>query len=742
MKVFNLAYNAKVKIGEHFYDCPAPPKKKEDILFYNESPENAYWKRKTNYPDIWNFFSPYKTKVDKEATVYNEDKTELLTLSKSDTKIIKEIYEQEINNRLNGVFFRNGNELEYLTGANWFTLQHCKMFGNTSNGGYGRFFKFQRDVFYLMEIMWHPDILGLYISKAKKTGITQIIDGGYCVDMATRKEEWLIGFMSRTQGVGIDNNMKLFLYAFDSLPLALKPRVGFRGDKSGSIDFTERGKLNSSKASASDVLNTKVFCVPTAEHSFDSHFMNIIRFDEFPKYWQDSKQEPKEVFIKNKAGAKDQEVFRGRIIISSYPPEVDDIGSKQGEKIYLESKLSTMKNGKTISELICYHIPAFRSLKSCINEYGDCDEKLASSKIAQERDRVKGDKKALLAIIRQNPNDELEAFGSSGESSVFDKAYLTMCKFDLIKAIGEAVVPFWVEGNLIWEIGLWEAGKKDKRPNGVFCPVRFVPLTEEEILQGKSGTVRVYHKLPLEQRNMPVKLGKDDLGNVICPVKFNNFSGCDPINYADSQDVEEGSKQSIYCMNLHDERLNTMHREIVTKVFSMEYFARPELAESGYQDLVKWIIYTGSLMLLEGNTPVFFTRLMNEGLGNYMIVRHEEGYLTKWDMTLKKGDYKSVKRTADNGKDTLMEQLIESIKNFIYRSEDDESQQYAKTIKSVTLLEQYMDFKPKDTKKFDKVMGSGYTLICYDTYLAIQDRLPDHSYAEAAIRALFAATER
>lgn len=320
MRVFNLNFNPAVKIGEHVYQIPTVPTKKEDILFYNDSKSGAYWRRKTDYPEIWYYFVPHKTKINQEATIFNEDRTELNSVSKVDTKIIEAIYADEINKRVNGVFFRNGDELEYLTGSNWFTLQHCKMFGNTNNGGYGSFFKFQRDVFYLMEIMWHPDILGLYLSKAKKTGITQIIDGGYCVDMATRKEEWMIGYMSRTQQVSVENNFKLFLYAFDSLPMSLKPKVGFRADKSGSIEFTERGRLGKAKSGSSEVLNTKVFCVPTAEHSFDSHFMNIIRFDEFPKYWQDSRMSPKEVFIKNKSGAKDQDVFRGRIVASSYPP--------------------------------------------------------------------------------------------------------------------------------------------------------------------------------------------------------------------------------------------------------------------------------------------------------------------------------------------------------------------------------------------------------------------------------------
>lgn len=742
MKIFGLNYKDEVRIGEHIYPVPKPPSKKEEILFYNQTFDNSFWKRKIDYPEFWYFFSPYKTLVDKEATLYNEDRSELIELSKQDTKIIREIYKREIDNRTNGVFFKNGNDLEYLTGDNWFTLQHCKMFGNTKNGGYGLFYKFQRDVFYLLELMWVEWCLGLDISKAKKTGITQIIDGGYAVNKGTMMEEWLIGFMSRNQDVAIDNNMKLFLYAFDSLPLPLKPKVGFRGTKSGSIDFAERGKLNSPKNNATDVLNTKVFCVPTLEHSFDSHFMNLIRMDEFPKYWQDSKKEPKEIFRNNKAGAKDQDFFRGRVIISSYPPEEDDIGSKQAEEIYLKSKLATMKYGKTETELICYHIPAYKSLKSCIDKFGDCDERKAMQIIMENRDRVKKDKKALLAEIRQNPNDEMEAFGSGGATSVFDTVYLNQCKFDLINEINSSVVPLWKDGWLVWENGLWEVGKKDKRPPGVFCPVKFVQITEQEILEGKKTSIRIYKDMPNELKNLPLKLGVDAMGNLLFPEKFTNVLGGDPISYADAAEVEEGSMQSLWVMNMHDEALNTMHRSIVTKIFMMEYFDRPELAEQAYQDIVKLIIYTGSLSLIEGNSRSTYTRLMNEGLGNYMIIKHKDGYLTKWDISMEKNDYKSVQRTKNASQNEIMEMIIEVIKSYTFRSEDDAMNQYAKTIKSIRFFEQCCKFTPEDTKEYDIVMGAGYTLIAYEVYRAILAQVKDGYFDEIAIRALFSASER
>jgi len=743
-KVFGLNYNSKILIGEHEINLKPAPKKKDEILFYNFKTENAFWDRNKiikDYPEIWFKFVPYKTLIDTDATLYNQDGTELLQLSKDDSDIIRKLYRREIDRRLNGVFFRNGDELEYLTGSNYFTLLWCKMFGNTRNEGYGLFYKYQRDVFYLLDYIWtDPNILGIYLSKAKKTGITQIIDGGYCVDLATRKEEWLIGFMSRSQEVAIENNMKLFLYAFENLPASLKPKVGFKAAKGGNIEFTERGKVSGTKQ-ATDVLNTRVFCAPTAEHSFDSHFMNIVRLDEFPKYWQDSKQEPKEVLTGNKAGVKDQDEFRGRVIISSYPPEVDDIGSKQGEEVYYSSKLSTKKYGKTESELICYHIPAYQSLKSCIDKYGNCDEKKASQIISENIERIKKDKKAVLAYIRQNPNSEREAFGSNSASSCFDSVYLADVLFDLEEEIRYAAKPLYAAAKLVWDNPMWETGKRDARPPGVFTTVSLVPATEQELLDGVAFPLKNFQTIPLEDRNVPLRTGRDELGNILAPLRFKYFVGNDPVSYTNEDDVDSPSMQSIYVMNMHDEDKNYRFRELVTKIIISEYNFRQPLAQASYEDVVKMIIYYGGLIAVEANSPLTYTRLKNEGLGNYLIVKHKDGYFRRWGVDLEDNDYKGIIRSKNASQNELMETLVELIKHYIFKPEEGQNE-YARTIKSIKLLQQLIKFDPFKTRKFDTVMGFGYCLLAYNVYQNELNSNINDFVDSISIKAAFAALDR
>lgn len=724
-----LSYQQKVIIGEHVITLPPPPKDRRDVLFIDDCAEDAVWRRRIEYPEVFTNFCPFRTKTDKDYTKWDDNTGELLWLSFDDTKIVRQIYSEIIANRRKGVFFRNGDDLEYLTGSNWFTLDHCKMFGNSKNEGYGLFYKYQRNIFYLLEYMWAVWCLGLDISKAKKTGITQIIDGGYCVDMGTSMFEWMIGFMSRNQEVAIENNMKLFLHAFDNLMLPLKPKVGYKAAKGGNIEFTEMLKKNASIQGGQEVLNTKVFCVPTAEHSFDSHFMNIERMDEFPKYWQDSKKEPKEIYRNNKAGAKDQDEFRGRIILSSYPPEEDDIGSEQAAEVYRQSKMSTMKHGKTESELICYHIPAHESLKSCIDKYGDCDENKAREILNNNRDRVKNDRKALMAEIRQNPMTEDEAFGSNTAGSVFDPGRMAEITHNINERKNGSPVAPYLEGKLEWKNWRWELGLKNKRPKGEFGDVVFVPLTTEEMERGETGRLRIYRDVPTNVRNACLRNGRDEFGCIIPPQVFSYVLGADPTSHAAASEVIQGSVNSYTVLRRKDDQLNAATRSAASWTLDLQYFFRPELPDEAYEDLVKLIIYTGSINIVEANMPEFATRLIAEGLGRFMIVKDKEGNKCIWERWMglageSEKQYHLI-RTTSNNPDTkiILESFVRLMIVYIQRPQSGEYD-YGMTLWDERVVEQMKKItkvweKGGSTKLFDAFISFGYALLADDIYTGL-----------------------
>lgn len=738
-------YKQRIMVGEHIINLPALTKNKSEVLFVDNKPEDAYWRRitdKESFPDLWFDFVPYLTKLNQVATIYNQDGV-LISLNEEDTKIINRVYVREMHRRLYGVFMKNKSDIIHLTGDHYFSLQHMKMYG--VEGEYGSFWKFQAEIMYIIRHCWlSPDILGAFFAKPKKTGVTQLLVG-YYLNKSTMTAQQQMGIMSKKGQDAVDTNMMFFFHAFDSLVSAFKPRVSNRAEATGMINFAEKAyrgnDLSKMKSGDGGFLNTKVMAVPTKPAAFDSPLIHDAWFDELPKTYKESKIEPKKIFDTNKEAVKIQSRFNGRVWISSYANEENDIGHEQTKNIYNESKLDTMQYGRTGSGLICHHIPAFNANIECIDKYGDCDQPKAIEITNRERNRLKKDKKAYNDALRQYSFDEKEYWGSSGFSVVFDTVGISEVKFELEKEIRESPIPLWEEGNLVWTNPMWEIGKKDKRPPKVFCPVRFVPLTEEEKLSGKSGKIRMFKGIPYDQQNYPLRIGIDEVGNLLPPSKFKYFSGVDGTQYADSDDVEDPSMQSSFVINMHDDKKNSMHRDIVTKVPIYEYNARPDLAEEAYQDVVKQIIFFGCLTVVEANAPHIYTRLKNEGLTNYMIVKHKEGYFCRWTNRLEDNEYTGVKRSKNQAQNELMETIIELIKHYTYRGDGFEMQ-YTRKIKSVELLDQFCNFKVEDTRKYDRVMSFGYCLLAYETYRAELSVPRVEELNDGAVRALFGALSR
>ncbi len=170
-----------------------------------------------------------------------------------------------------------------------------------------------------------------------------------------------------------------------------------------------------------------------------------------------------------------------------------------------------------------------------------------------------------------------------------------------------------------------------------------------------------------------------------------------------------------------------------SKILISEYYDRPELPDEAYEDLVKEIIFLGKLNIVEANAPYVATRLLEEGLGYYMIVKDENGILTTWKRHMglpheSEKSYQLIRTTANSNNKEMLETIVRLIKNYIERARAGEKD-YGATIKAERLLEQLMNFDPEDTKLFDLVMAFGYCLLCYEIYVSLRYN-PDNDYSD------------
>lgn len=742
MEVFGLNYSQIIQVDEHTVILPEPPKDKSEILFINKSAKNAYWQRDTNFPDYFFHFLPYRTELYADATLYDENGI-LLSLNIEDSEKFITLFKREINRRKNGVFFRNGDDLEYLTGHHYHLLQWAKIKGQDFD--YAKFRKYQRDFFYLIEHCWQdPNILGSYCSKPKKTGITQIMASGYFLNYSTLNRGKLLGVMNFKLEKAIQNNMGVYFYSFDNMPECFKPIIKSRTN--GSIEFdipVNRSRNPAKPFNGADALGTKVYASSTKEAAFDSDKPHVIWLDELPKYDKESGIQPAICFDKNSAAVQEPGKYTGRIFITSYPPEENTPGFFQCRDLYSNSKLKTKSKilQRTTTGMICFHISSVNSYPDNFDEYGNCDTRKSYEQNEAERDQARqsNNKQKLQSLIRQAARNEREAWYMGTQGSIFDPLRLAILEQDLDEKLRSG--KYFKQGELQWVVPLWEAGRKDKRPKGVFDRVKFVETSEHDLQNGKTGRYREYYEVLNIWKNLPLTTGRDDYNNVLPPKKFNMVGAVDPTDFRDTGNATEGSTNSMHAMAVHDETMNTYNRSVVTKIFNCEYFYRPDNPEEFYQDVVKFIIYTGALVIVEANNGWLAERLEDEGLGHYMLFKNSDGILCKYKANHKqtKNPLKHIRTLKSGGVDTVADFIL-YIKNYIQEADKNLGEiDYGEMIHSERLIKQLMDFDPDDTKRFDLVITMGYTLMAHENYLILMHDKSDKMYEASAISQIYQA---
>jgi hypothetical protein len=716
-----------IQIGEHAVAIPEP-KKKDEILFLDQ--KDPCWNREEalkDYKPIWYDFVPGRdgTRLYQDATLYNQD-GELVSLNKEDSDWIIWCYEREWYRRTYGVHFKNGNIIDYLTGDHWFILAWCKTKRPDKISDYFDFRYFQAEYLYLIRHVNNTAIIdGLDLSKPKKTGITNI-HWLYYLNKATMTKNINCGNMNIDQGKGAKTFRDHFMYAYNGLPSPLRASIKTKSEADGIITFAERvnnSKKGRSKNASDDELNTTVMCVPTMVNAFDVDVFSDLWYDEPPKFTKDFG----EIYRSNEAGTNIQDISVGKKWLTSYTPEGDAPSFLAAKKIFYDSELRTItpqSNGRTLTGLICHHIPAYQSWGSSFDKHGRCNEIEASKKIQAKRDQLKDKPRELQAETRRYANTKREAWASGGAGSVFDGARLAELLYNIEEEQRSSPTTPYLEGKLEWTIKLWELGLKNKRPKGQFCPVEFIPITDKELRDNKKGRLRIYNDIPDSQKNSILKSGRDEWGCIIPPDVFKSFIGADPTQHAAASEVIEGSKNAYYCMNASDPRLDSMLGKVSSGIITFEYFDRPELPDEAYEDLLKLIIYTGSLCTVEANVPTMATRLMEEGLGRFMMIKDKFGAYKIWERWMglpheEEKEYHLIRTTSNNPQTReMLEYFVRLIIGFIKEADSGEKD-YGSTLKSERLVDQLMRVDITDTKIFDLFMAWGYCLFTQDQYSAI-----------------------
>lgn len=721
-----------IQLGEHIFQLPAFPENIEEILFLHDKPEDQYWRRQLDLPEEFFGYGPH-TKVNADFTQWEEIEGQrtVVSLSKEDTRKVRIFRDRELKRREEGIWFMNKGIPTYMTGDHYNALQWCPMAGvkNPYDGGskFGTFRWFQAKFMYFKQHYEQCAMaLGGYTVKPKKTGVTLLVAVSQC-NKSTMTPDMNLGAMSKSHDDCKIANMKYFKDALDAQPYIFLPSI-----ETDNLDFIKFGipRVKNTGTKKSQMrqmgngkgLNTVFMAVPTKADAFDGPVMNDINLDELAKC---ADPYPQEIFEKTAQTLKLGGMLNGKLHITHYTPEVDGKPFSEARKIYFNSKLSTVDpmTQMTTSELFCYCISAKESYETPDNrfdKYGFLNEEKALAHIMNRREQLKGDRQKLQSFIRQYPLDENEAWREGGGGgSLFDNIRLGDRKSIILDALNHGNLPFR-EGNLQW---IGEPYKFDPITQiSSASEVRFIPLSDGDREHNKHASFRIYREKELIHpafidaglNNIVLTNSRDEYGR-FTPKSTTPFVGAsDPTEYTLKSDVMQGSKNAMTVFNFPDMAQNTYHGKNCTGRMVMRYLHRPESPEEYFDDLVKMVFYFGCYIIIEANKRWVITKFKLLGLQNFLLVINKDRTIVPYsDM-----DHQTLPDTTK----TAIDDYCRSFETYI-EPVTGESTSGLDKIDDEEWLDQSMNFKSEDTKKFDLFVCAGYNIMAMNSFLAYRIKL-------------------
>lgn len=694
------------QIGEHIF-VPRPLKKGEEVLFANEKKENQMWRRQMDFPDyFWNWSKEVELNAD--FTRKNDDNT-FKCLSKEDTKILKHFQDRELIRRQQGVYFMNNGELTYLTGDHYFALQWNAMDGadNEVEPGskYGMYVEFQRTFFYFYLIAEKtPHGYGGIFVKPKKTGISQCM-AAICVNRGTMMRNKNIRIMS-TDHVNCKNvNFKYIKYAIEHLPNIMCPEI--QKMNLGQVFFApeEVGKTQEKRLRATnkDALYTDISAIPTKFNGFDQSLNEIAWFDEEAKT-----ENPEATHHPTIASVKLGMKRMGTVMYTYYVPEANssDDGAKvkaesvrQAHEIYKNSSLSTIDEvtQMTKSQMVKHTLTVQEGTFGMVDKYGKPLVKKIWAELNAKYNALKGNPNALISYKKQNPTNEEEPWMEGGnQRSVFDNIRLGIRLKNIQMELGLGTLEM-VTGNLKWSK---EPKYIESKRSYDFtdCSVYFRQDTDEEIIAGKQRGNFVFYRPKLLPQDKFNKYAIDKSNNLRKPL-FDTpyFLSLDPTNYSDKKMISSRSQTALMGFLLPDAELDSFYGSKVSHRLIMQYLCRRDKAEDTVWDVAMAIIYLGCYLLAEGNMPTVVTRLIDIGLGNYVLVKNSS---TEAFEPYKESKRQKFYTTSVGSQKSTIDTYITAGKNYLGEPDEEEFDNLS-NLDSEAVIKDLINFEPENTRKFD-----------------------------------------
>ena len=516
--------------------------------------------------------------------------------------------DEEFNRREQGFWYYNQNTPIYLTGTHYMYLQWSKIDVGPPD------FREANRIFFLFWEACKADTrcYGMCYLKNRRSGFS-FMASGEVVNLATISSDSRYGILSKTgpdaktmftdKVVPISVNYPFFFKPIQDGMDRPKTELAYRVPAS---KFTRRKIITGEVLEELEGLDTTIDWKNTGDNSYDGEKLKLLVHNESGKW-----ESPSNI-VNNWRVTKTCLRLGSRIIgkcMMGSTSNALDKGGDNFKKLYESSDVTKRNaNGQTRSGLYSLFIPMEWNYEGYINTYGlpvfetpktphedPHGQKIKLGVLDYWKNEVDGlseDQDALNEFYRQFPRTTKHAFRDESKNSLFNLTKIYQ-QIDWNADIKHSSVI--TQGSFQWVGGI-----KDSE-------VIFVP--------NKNGRFFVSWVPPNRlQNNIIKKLGKKYPANE----NLGAF-GCDPYDISGTVDGR-GSNGSLHGLTKFS------MEDVPPHHFFLEYIARPQTAETFFEDVLMACIFYGMPILCENNKPRLLYHFKRRGYRGYAMNRPDKIY--------------------------------------------------------------------------------------------------------------------
>jgi len=593
--------------------------------------------------------------------------------------------ENEFKAREEGFSFYNNGTPTYITGSHYMYLQWTKIDVGAAE------FRESNRLFYIFWEACKADnrCYGICYLKNRRSGFS-FMASSETVSQATISSDARFGILSKT---GADAK-KMFtdkvVPISTNYPFFFKPvQDGMDRPKTELAYRVPASKLTRRKIELNEQLkdieglDTTIDWKNTGDNSYDGEKLKLLVHDESGKW------ERPDNILNNWRVTKTTLRLGSRIVGKCMMGSTSNALDKGGEnfkRLYENSNVAKRnRNGQTSSGLYSLFIPMEWNYEGFIDKYGvpifDTPKKPVESIDKSEVDigvidywqneveGLKTDQDALNEYYRQFPRTIQHAFRDETKQSLFNLTKIYE-QIDYNEEITRSSLI--TQGNF-----QWMGGVRDTK-------VMFVPNNKGRFFISWVPDNKMQNKIIL-------KNGAKYPGNEHC-----GAFGCDSYDISGTVDGR-GSKGSLHGLTKFS------MEDVPPNMFFLEYIARPDNAETFFEDVLMSLVFYGMPILAENNKPRLLYYLKRRGYRGYSINRPDKTYNK---LSITEREIGGVPNSSEDMKQAHAAAIESYIDSYIGFNNDTYGDMYF-----IRTLNDWSKFNLNNRTKYDASISSGLAIM-------------------------------